>query len=168
LKRVWLISDLRLCRKCEEEKPINQFTKGAQHKGGHRNECKNCTAEYSRKRRENPEIAQKSRESAARWVESNPEANKQRYLLRKFNITLEEYQDLLLKQDGVCAICREPESVVRRSKTGKEMLAVDHCHETGKVRGLLCFKCNTALGALGDSIEGLERALAYLKEKSNA
>lgn len=164
MSRVWLISDLRTCRKCGESKPLGFFTKSKRHKDGYRYECKTCCNEYLKKRRdENPEVAQKIREANAKWRVNNPEADKRKYLLRKFNITLEEYKDLLNRQGGVCAICGEKERVVRRAKSGQEMLAVDHCHETGKIRGLLCFKCNTGIGALGDSVEGLERALSYLR-----
>lgn len=167
--RVWLISDLRTCRKCEEEKPLSEFTKNRTLPSGRTNECKKCTNVYARKRREeNPEVAQKIRDAGARWRAANPDADKQKYLMRRFNITIQEYRDLLEAQNGVCAICGEPESVVRRAKSGQEMLAVDHCHETGKIRGLLCFKCNTGIGALGDSVEGLERALAYLRGSDGA
>lgn len=162
--RVWLPSDLRTCRKCGEEKTLNFFAKSKRHKDGYRNECKTCYNDYHKKRRnENPELAQKIRDAQTRWRIANPEADRRKYLLRKFNITLEEYNELLDKQGGVCAICGDEERVIRRAKSGKEMLAVDHCHDTGKIRGLLCFKCNTGIGALGDSVEGLERALSYLR-----
>jgi hypothetical protein len=163
--RVFLISDLRVCRKCNQEKSLSEFTKNRTLPSGHTNDCKKCTNAYLKNRRDsNPEIAQRTRESGARWRAANPEADKRKYLMRKFNITLEEYKDLLNKQNGVCAICGEKESVLRRAKSGQEMLAIDHCHVTGKIRGLLCFKCNTGIGALGDSVEGLERALSYLRK----
>ena len=161
--RVWLISDLRTCRKCGEEKPLSEFNKNRSLPSGYTNDCKKCHNAYLKKRREDPVVAEKTRQSGARWRAANPEADKRKYLLRKFNMTLEEYKALLNKQGGVCAICGEKEQVLRRAKSGQEMLAVDHCHETGKIRGLLCFKCNTGIGALGDSVEGLERALDYLR-----
>jgi hypothetical protein len=83
----------------------------------------------------------------------------QRNLEYYYSMSVEQYEELLSYQDGRCAICRE---LPRGTKRGK--LNVDHCHETGAVRGLLCSTCNTGIGKLGDSIEGLERALAYLKE----
>jgi hypothetical protein len=77
------------------------------------------------------------------------------YALRyHYGLSLEQYNDMYMSQDGCCAICRKPE----------ELLHVDHCHSTGIVRGLLCGVCNKALGTLGDSIEGIERALTYLKK----
>ena len=72
-----------------------------------------------------------------------------------YGITQEDYNLLLEKQDGKCAICKRP------PKEGK-ILCVDHCHGTGKVRGLLCHGCNTAIGKLG-GIDGLEAALDYLR-----
>ena len=66
-------------------------------------------------------------------------------------------------QNGLCGICGKSESTRRRKKTqGNERLAVDHCHETGVVRGLLCFKCNTAIGSLGDNEEMVMRVIFYL------
>lgn len=76
-------------------------------------------------------------------------------LLSKFGLTLEQYEDMLTAQGGVCKICRQPERTKRR-------LAVDHNHTTGKVRGLLCAQCNTRLGHLES--EFYVKALAYLKE----
>ncbi len=78
-------------------------------------------------------------------------------LRRLYGITLEEYNRMLAAQDGVCWICKG----IVTSKKGN--LLVDHCHKTGKVRGLLCTKCNAGIGGLGDSIEMLERAIEYLK-----
>lgn len=61
------------------------------------------------------------------------------------------------KGDGVCAICKRPETI-------NKSLAVDHCHLTNTIRGLLCTNCNIALGKMGDSIEILKSAIAYLEK----
>lgn len=83
-------------------------------------------------------------------------------LKRQFGITLEEYQKLFESQQGLCAICSQPESVVDwRSKEVKR-LAVDHCHKTGKIRGLLCTNCNHGLGKFKDNPMLLQKALDYL------
>lgn len=167
MKRVFLISDLRECKKCKKEKPLQDFTKNSRLPSGYTNECKECHNAYLKNRRDgNPEVYEKIKAQGARWRSDNPDADRRKYLFRKFNITLEEYQDMLDKQGGVCGICGKEETVVRRSKSGKEMLAVDHCHTTGKIRGLLCFRCNTALGALGDSLEEIQRVVDYLKKAS--
>ena len=75
---------------------------------------------------------------------------------RKFGITADEYMDLLLKQEGICAICGDVN--IDRS------LAVDHDHVTGHVRGLLCTRCNQGLGQFRDNIDFLKRAIEYLGE----
>lgn len=75
-------------------------------------------------------------------------------LKRHYNITLEEYDARLRSQNGVCAICKN---------IGKKKLSVDHDHNTGIVRGLLCDQCNMALGLLGDSTTNLQNALNYLQ-----
>jgi excisionase family DNA binding protein len=71
-----------------------------------------------------------------------------------------EYERLYKEQNGVCAICSLPETVANRST-----LSIDHSHSTGRVRGLLCNSCNTALGFFKDSEELLENALRYLRQK---
>ena len=80
-------------------------------------------------------------------------------LLRKnFGVTLEQYNQMLNSQNGVCAICNQhTEKEVR-------MLAVDHCHKTGKVRGLLCRFCNQALGQFNDDTQRLSNAINYLNK----
>ena len=77
--------------------------------------------------------------------------------------SMEDYYKILESQNGVCAICKKQSN--KRSNNGKTIkaLAVDHCHKTGKVRGLLCDKCNTSLGHFCDSIEILQSAINYLK-----
>ena len=87
--------------------------------------------------------------------------NRTYVLQRKYGIDLEFYRYLLEKQNGVCALCGKPETTIRHGKIIG--LAVDHDHVTGKVRGLLCRKCNVSLGFFGDDIERLEKAIAYLK-----
>jgi hypothetical protein len=74
-----------------------------------------------------------------------------------YGITLEEYEALLAKQGGHCALCSA------RAETNGWMLTVDHDHQTKRVRGVLCRKHNAALGALGDTAEALRLALAYLE-----
>lgn len=86
----------------------------------------------------------------ARQAENNRHSRRHRL----YGLTKEEFASRVAAQDGLCSLCaRKP----------KGTLVIDHCHETGKIRGLLCPQCNTALGRLGDTIEGLERALRYLR-----
>lgn len=91
-----------------------------------------------------------------------PEYETNRYMLRKYGITLDRYKEMLTEQGGVCAICKRPERSIE-FKTGQTRnLAVDHCHATKKVRGLLCFDCNSAIGRLKESTALLDAAKAYL------
>lgn len=76
---------------------------------------------------------------------------------RMYGISLEDYNKMLKNQNEVCAICSKV------CITGRA-LAVDHCHKTGKIRGLLCAHCNTALGRFNDDPVMLEKAIKYLKE----
>ena len=80
-----------------------------------------------------------------------------RRLKSLYGITLEEYEELAAHQSWVCWICGKEET----TKDG--FLHVDHCHKTGKIRGLLCGLCNRGIGSLGDSLELLEKAVEYLK-----
>ena len=85
-----------------------------------------------------------------------------RSLNREYGITLEQYFLILNAQDGKCAICS-----TERCSSGRR-LAVDHCHSTKKIRGLLCKKCNTALGLLQDNEELITKAAKYLRNSLNA
>lgn len=75
----------------------------------------------------------------------------------KYGISKAEYRDMWIKQDGLCAVCRQPERVARC-----RLLCVDHDHATGRIRGLLCNACNRGIGLLGDDPETLIRASVYL------
>lgn len=94
-----------------------------------------------------------------KWRKNNPEkyrAQKRRgNLRRQYGLTEKEYENIASSQGGACAICRG---------VSKKTLAVDHDHKTGKVRGLLCWKCNYALGLLTDNAEFLGRAIIYLRK----
>lgn len=77
-------------------------------------------------------------------------------LSHKFGITKEIYDKMFADQGGVCKICGGP--------PGKRSLAVDHCHKTGKVRGLLCSNCNVGIGNLQDDLNLLEKAAQYIRD----
>lgn len=84
--------------------------------------------------------------------------------MKVYGITLDQYNQMSIDQNHLCLICKQPEtSQNNRRKDGTYNLAVDHCHQTGKVRGLLCGNCNTGLGFLKDSTELLQSAIQYLK-----
>lgn len=79
-------------------------------------------------------------------------------LKKRYGITLEEFEAMFEAQNGVCAICEKPCSKWRN-------LSVDHCHKTGRVRGLLCDACNQILHKVGDSTEMLRKCIEYLSER---
>lgn len=83
-------------------------------------------------------------------------------LFYRFRIRLAEYNVILNKQNGLCAICNQKET--SKDKFGTRMLAVDHNHKTGKVRGLLCYRCNTGIGRFNDDIKLLKNSINYLKK----
>lgn len=95
------------------------------------------------------------------WVYDSDKARASA-LRRNYGITVDEYDEMLYKQNGVCKICGGIET--SSNKWGIKRLAVDHNHDTGKVRGLLCNNCNRGLGLLKDSTELLSNAIKYLKE----
>lgn len=84
---------------------------------------------------------------------------REKQLMEKFGISLEKYNEMFKDQNGVCSIC------LKKCETGKQ-LAVDHCHKTGKIRGLLCQPCNTAIGKFMDSPALLQQAIYYLERNS--
>ena len=82
---------------------------------------------------------------------------------KKFGLTWEEYQLLLEKQQNVCAICKQPETKLDYRTNRLINLSVDHCHETDRIRGLLCMDCNRALGMFQDNVDILSAAIQYLQ-----
>lgn len=83
------------------------------------------------------------------------------YLKRTYGIDMHKYQEMLQEQSGVCKICRKEGFLLAESH--KMKLVVDHCHETGIIRGLLCHNCNRGLGLFQDSVDNLNNAVNYLK-----
>lgn len=109
--------------------------------------CRQCVDAYARNYYKANSV--RIRQKVAAWRAANPErvraGYRRRHLERRFGLTQEHYDALLLAQNGRCAICRKPET--RNGSSGKlAPLSVDHDHVTGKVRGLLCGSCNYALG----------------------
>ena len=117
--------------------------------------------EYMRKWREaNREKANTySREHKA----SNRIAQRASKLKERYGITLEEYDTMLLEQNGGCKICGSPDP----KRKGSKHLVVDHCHDTGAVRGLLCYRCNVGLGNFEDDLNLLLYLTNYASIRSN-
>lgn len=140
------VADPGLCTKCGERKPPDEFYK-RQNKAYPR--CKTCIKKEMRGRR-------------AAWTPQQRRAmadhHRDTKMRRLYGITLDEYWTLLRRQRGRCAICGTKDPGRRR-----KLFNVDHAHQTGEVRGLLCHMCNFGIGAFQDSAERLEKAIEYLQ-----
>lgn len=157
---------LKKCSTCKQELPFDCFYKIANGKDGLRPRCKECSAKIEREKyganadfrwsklskqaqklREDPEFLAKHRMRTRRW-----------HLKTAYGLTLDEFDKMLESQGGGCAICgKKPEAGKPKTR-----MVVDHCHTTGKVRGILCDLCNTAIGKFQDSKELLLKAAKYL------
>lgn len=147
----------KICIKCNKKLPITEFYKQCKKLYGRRKtlredyhpQCKQCRNQYYYKtKKEHPEQYKKYSRT------SN--------LKRNSGITVEEYDSMFAKQNGVCAICGKKEK--DKNQFGVKRLAVDHDHLTDKNRGLLCAKCNRGLGLFEDNIEYLLNTIEYLRE----
>jgi Recombination endonuclease VII len=162
--------DEKRCCKCGELKPLSEFYEAKACRDGHRNDCKACFSARAREWYRNNRAH--AIERAKRWRAENPEraratqravnrrrrpAARDHHLRKNFGISQADYERMLSKQGGCCAICRRP------PRTGSS-LHVDHDHDTGLVRGLLCFRCNGGIGQLGEDVERLVTATAYLQK----
>ena len=153
-----ILTGLKICVKCNESKDVSCFSDlKVKNKTYKHSICKMCKNKHRGiKRAENPDtekLRQKvmisKRDPVKKYIV------KRTYRLKlKYNMTLEDYNNLYAKQQGCCKICISP----------FELLNIDHCHSTGTIRGLLCPKCNTALGSFKDSVANLQRAILYLKD----
>lgn len=127
------------CVRCKEDKNSSEFYEGYTH-------CKKCQIKYSKSYyKRNTDRSKKARRS---WR-----------LKSKYGLTDDEYNQMYISQNKSCAICE--------SKTpGKRVnnFSVDHCHETGVIRGLLCVRCNVLLGRLNDDLEFINKIVKYLKK----
>lgn len=91
----------------------------------------------------------------------DPRKKRNSHLKRTYNITIEDFEELLSSQDHSCAICR-----IHQKDSVGGILHVDHCHMDGKVRGLLCLHCSTVLGKVNDDPNILESMIGYLRKNS--
>lgn|SRR5574341_537009 len=136
----------KVCTKCGIEKSIRQFKKSYNQRGDlyRRRQCKTCRALYRHEYRQ-------------KYL-----GNRNSDLKREYGIDLNEYERLFRNQNGACAICGKSE--VEQGRHGKILnLAVDHDHHNQKIRGLLCAKCNRAIGLFQHNSEYLLNASNYLE-----
>jgi hypothetical protein len=130
----------------------------------------------------------KTAEATKQWALANPERYAEirnlaaiKFRLKRLGLTIEQYEAMLMEQGFACAVCGSESSGYKRNgrqgakrrleqgwpstaQEGDFTWSVDHCHQTGKVRGVLCARCNSALGMVGDNISVLEGLIDYLKK----
>lgn len=146
---------MKTCNTCKTPKPYDQFHKCKKSKLGIKGDCKKCRSDYVKFYRSNNRDLMK--ENSNRYYYNNKDKVRDGYYKRYYGISMAQYLELLEKQNNSCALC---------GCVPKKHLSVDHDHKTGKVRGLLCLKCNSSLGVFGDNIEGFLKVIDYLKRGS--
>lgn len=149
------------CHKCGEVKPLLQFYAHRSTRDGRANYCAEC--QKAARREWSKANADKVRQHNAKRSLTDKRRDHRQWWLRLYNLTPAQYADLLAGQNGVCAICSQPETYIDARTGEPRRLAVDHDHATGTVRGLLCGRCNRALGQFNDSIDVVQRAADYLR-----
>ena len=145
-----LLLETRVCRVCGEEKNLLDdyyfVRKDRSLPSSYSYECKACTIERT-----------------TNYNKRNSNSVRSQYLKRNYGLTFEEFDSMLSKQDNCCAICKGKEPYGRHKR-----FTVDHNHKTGEVRGLLCNRCNTALGLVEDNIHTLKSMIQYLESHEEA
>ena len=142
---------MKQCTKCGEQKPLSEFTKHKSGKNGIRAQCKLCLSLtylaqfgiYTKKPK--------------RTEEETKNLYKSRAFKRKYGISKEDFYVLKFKQNNKCAICQNKLENDKKSH-------MDHCHNSGKLRGVLCVACNLGLGMFKDSLPILKSAAKYIKK----
>ena len=141
---------MKTCNMCKQRLPYEKFHKSKSVKDGYNRRCKSCTLEYNRQLYKNPEYRKKRLEYQKVWDSKNKTPEKRK--MKQYGLSESDYKNLIDKYDGKCHICLERDGGY-----------IDHCHESGLVRGFLCLSCNTALGNFQDRPELLQSAIKYLQ-----
>lgn len=156
---------MKRCPKCAIAKPVEEFYDRKSSPSGKASWCKACFLALHKAKGESAvaggicrdhgiPVRPGCKRRCAKCLDSE-----RRHCLRKFGLSIQEYEALLAAQDGRCAVCRRtPDQAGRKPK----LLAVDHDHVTGQVRGLLCTNCNTAIGKAADDPVRLCRMADYI------
>ena len=159
-------NNLLTCKNCKQSKPVEEFGLDRSRKTGRHPYCKVCRRAHSVKRyAENPEPtreAQRGRYAAN--TETMREAQRWRTLKYQYGLTRDDWNRMYESQEGKCGICRKdlPDKINTRGEM-RNSACVDHDHETGVVRGILCHDCNLGIGYLKHDEDLLRAAIAYLK-----
>ena len=169
----------KTCPYCSERKALEQFYIDKRRPGCRSTRCKECVAKVAGQLRVQTKFrinkrctvchetkpidcfAKRSRSRDGHYScckDCGTQRRVQGYRERAYNLSPAQYSAMFLSQGGKCLICGRNDTGSRRAKS----MYVDHCHSTGKVRGLLCSKCNSVLGYVCDSVEILQKAIDYL------
>ena len=160
----------KTCSRCKELKPITEFSKKAQGKDGLATWCRACGSKYYYENRERIRGQQrasymKNKEVVAeyrkRYYAKNKETAKLYQLQKMYGMSGEDMQGMMNRCKGCCEICGD-------SFSHDNLHYVDHCHDTGNVRGLLCRNCNSGIGLLKDNVGVMLKAIEYLKDKGSS
>lgn len=147
---------MKKCSKCKKIKQTQEFNPDKRSKDGCYSSCRICkNKECATYRKNNPD---KIKTSGKKWRDKNPTWFRENDLKNEYGMSLNEYNQMFNNQNGCCAICKKHQS------NFKKVLAVDHSHKTGKVRKLLCHKCNNAIGLFLDNSQICYNAGDYLRE----
>lgn len=156
----------RHCTGCNTTKIITEFVKDKYDKSGFTYRCKKCrnkaSYEWNQNNKDKVKAANLKNRDKRKQFYNSPEgiiSSRKAHLKRIYNLTLDAFDKMLEDQNFKCAVCEGNETHDKH-----RVMAVDHCHETGKIRGLLCFKCNSALGNFNDNKQLLINAIKYLEK----
>ncbi len=125
----------RICPTCRKLKKLSDFSKDSRKRLGRRFQCKVC----------------------------HRQSDRRCFMKRRYGISLESYEEMFRAQDGRCAACKQRETAKQKGRI--MLLGVDHDHTTGKIRGLLCNRCNRVLGLFRDNPDVIKRALDYVRSR---
>lgn len=146
------------CHKCKVVKPMEMFYQNKNRSDGHNSACSDCAKAIAAQWR--IDNLEKSIENGKKWRKEHPDrmasSSRKQKLKFKYGMTPDDYTNMAQQQGQCCAICGNHMDLLPKG------LVVDHDHETGKVRGLLCNSCNSLLGYAKDSIDNLNSAIRYL------
>lgn len=150
---------MKTCSKCKRSLSLDSFHRHALGAQGRRSNCRECTREYAKdwRKKNRDRNAALGKASYRKHRTARLEWGWRWKLKARYGMTAEEYGAMLVAQGGLCAICR-------RAPSGRhKRLVIDHDHVTGRVRGLLCRACNSAIGYFMENVLVVEAAVAYLR-----
>ncbi len=154
---------MKTCAKCQSQKSLECFGKLKTEADGLQPRCRACRKVDSHRFYLAHVEAQKSK--SRRYHAAKPQIKRAQHLKKLYGLTAKDYDAKLAAQKGVCAICGKENSQIARTGVLCRM-HVDHDHNTGQVRGLLCNHCNRGLGAFKDDTQLLQAAIRYLQAQS--